>query len=668
MSPSWERGAWPPPQILYGGDYNPEQWPPEVWREDVALMREAGVNLATVGVFSWAWLEPSPGEFDFSWLAEVLDLLDEADIAVCLATPTAAPPPWLTARYPGVLPVDRNGMRYSHGSRQHFCVHSPVYRRFAIRIVGELARQFRGHPALRIWHIHNEYACHVPRCYCDVSAAAFRDWLRGRYGTATELNDAWGTAFWSQRYRDFDEVLPPRTTPAFANPAHELDYRRFSSDSYLEEFTEERDLLRAATPTVPVTTNFIGFFEPLDYFAWASAEDLCATDNYPDPADPASPMLSAMHYDLVRSLNKDSPWVVMEQATSWVNWRRVNSAKANGQMRSGSYQALARGAAGILFFQWRASRAGAEQFHSAMLPHAGTASPVWSEVVGLGGELSRLAELNGSRVVADCAIAFSWPSWWAMELPSKPSAELRMIDQLRWVYRPLFEAGVTADFVSPGEDLSGYRFVIVPSLYLLTEAEGSNIRSYVRDGGTALVSFWSGIVNECSQVYPGPYGGPLRELIGGDVLDVAPLQPAEVAEVAWRDGRRSTATCWLDIVEAVEGEVLADVASTPWAGHPAVLQRRFGTGRAVYLATRLDHAAMSTLLGGLDQAAGQPVPGVERVLRRAGTVSYEFLINHTRDPVELPAEPGGHDLLSGEPATDRIELPPLGVAILHRTL
>jgi beta-galactosidase len=673
MISSWEPGTWPAPHILYGGDYNPEQWPPEVWREDVALMRKAGVNLATVGVFSWARLEPSPGEFDFAWLAEVLDLLTDAGVAVALATPTAAPPPWLSVLHPDVLPVDAAGVRYSPGGRQHFCVHHPEYRRHALRITGELGRRLAGHPAIRMWHVHNEYACHVPQCFCDISAEAFRDWLRRRYGTAEALNDAWGAAFWSQRYRSFEEVLPPRVTTGFPNPGQALDYRRFSSDSYLAQYAAERDLLRSAAVAapVPVTTNFMGFFKPLDYFAWAAAEDLCSTDNYPDPADPDSPMLTALHYDLVRSLKKDTPWVVMEQATSRVNWRPVNSAKAPGEMRRVSYQALARGAAGILFFQWRASAAGAEKFHSAMLGHAGTASPAWREVTALGDELQRLGELTGTAVTADCAIAFSWPNWWALEHSSKPSADVQMLDQVRWMYRPLFDSGVTADIVRPDEDLSRYPVVLVPSLYLLSEAEGRSIRRYVEAGGTAVISFWSGIVDERDHVYLGPYGGPLRELFGGDVLDVVPLQPGETAEVTWADGRRSTATSWLDVIEATDGEVLASYASTPWAGRPAVLARPFGAGRAVYLGTRLDADTMREVLG---QALGdhlasdgaQPAAGVERVVRRANAASYEFLINHSGQPVQLTLARGGRELLSGTDAAGRLDLPPQGVAIVRR--
>jgi len=621
--------------------------------------------VVSVGMFSWSRLEPLPGEFDFGWLREVLDLLDGVGVAAGLGTPTAAPPPWLTTAYPTVLPVDHNGVRFSHGSRQQFCVNSAAYRRFATRITSELAREFADHPALRFWHVHNEYACHVPACYCDQCAVAFRGWLRSRYGSVESLNEAWGTSFWSQRYGGWDEVLPPRATPTHKNPAQVLDYRRFFSDAYLAEFREERDVLRSIAPDIPVTTNFMGFFEPLDYFRWSPEEDFCSTDNYPDPADPDSPLLSAMHYDLVRSLRRGRRWLLIEQTTLRVNWRPVNSAKVPGEMRRGSYQALARGAAGVCFFQWRASKAGAEKFHSAMLPHAGTASPVWRSVTELGRELASLGELNAADVVADCAVVFSWPNWWALEGPGQPSSAIRMLDQVRWVCRPLYEAGMTADFVPPDADISGYKLVLVPSLYLLTEEQGRNICSYVEQGGTAVISFWSGITNESDQVYLGPYGGPLRPLIGGDVLDVAPLQSGEVVEVAWRDGRRCVGTDWIDIIKPGDGEVLASYAAGPGAGRPAVMEKRLGAGRALYLGTRVDDATISELL--LRRLPDMPAlpRGVERVIRRADGVSYEFLLNHGAAAAVTPSG-DGVDLLSGKPVSGDLALPAGGVAIIRR--
>jgi beta-galactosidase len=524
-------------RIRYGGDYNFEQWPRTVWEEDVQLMQAAGVDLVTVGVFSWALLEPREGSFSFDWLRDGLDLLSRAGVGVDLATPTAAPPAWLSARYPDVLPADRTGARYSYGSRQAICVCSPTYRAKAGAIVARLAAEVGSHPAVEMWHVHNEYACHVPYCYCDNHAKAFRQWLVRRYGSLDTLNEAWGTTFWSQTYTDLDDVLPPRMTAAFVNPSLDLDYNRFCSDAFLGEFLDERTILKAARPDVPVTTNFMGFYKPLDYFQWAAQVDVVSTDNYADPADPDWPMHSAMHYDLSRGLNKDVPWMVMEQTTSRVNWRSHNLPKQPGHMRAMSYQAVARGATGVLFFQWRASQAGAEKFHSAMVSHAGTVSPVWAEVTELGRELGSLEELENASVEAKVAIVISWPNWWALEAPGQPARDLLHADQLLWVYRPLYERGVTVDFCSLDERLDRYDAVIVPSLYLLSAEQAANLVSYVQAGGTVVVSFWSGIVDECDSVYLGPYGGPLRPLMGCDVVDVAPLRSGETLELKWETAR-----------------------------------------------------------------------------------------------------------------------------------
>src|SRR5215471_2711446 len=389
------------PHLAYGGDYNPEQWPEDVWVEDVRLMREAGVNLVTVGVFAWSWLEPRPGVFEFAWLDRVLELLHGGGISVDLATATASPPPWLAHQHPETLPVLADGTRLWPGGRQHYCPSSRAYRAAARRLVGQLAARYGRHPAVVLWHVNNEYGCHVPACYCDESAAAFRDWLRRRYGTLDGLNEAWATAFWSQRYSAWEEVLPARRAPTTGNPTQQLDYRRFSSDALLECHQMERAVLAEHSPGLPVTTNFMGFFEPLDYWRWAEHEDVVSHDSYPDPSDPAAPLRAAMAGDLMRSLGGGRPWLLMEQTTHRVNWRPRNVAKAEGQMRLWSYQAVGRGSDGVLFFQWRQSAAGAEKFHSAMVPHGPTHDwPTWREVTRLGSELRRLDAVRGTRVEA----------------------------------------------------------------------------------------------------------------------------------------------------------------------------------------------------------------------------------------------------------------------------
>src|SRR5438067_2193100 len=313
-------------------------------------MREAGVNLVSVGIFSWSRLEPEEGTFDFAWLDRVLDLLHEGGIQVDLATATASPPPWLSHQHPEMLPVLADGVRLWPGARQHYCPSSPIYRSAARRLVEAMADHYAKHPSLVMWHVGNEYGCHVPACYCDVSAAAFREWLHARYGSIVKLNEAWGTDFWSQRYGSWDEIVPPRRTPTWPNPSQQLDFLRFSSDALLECYDAEHEVLKKATPNVPVTTNFMVGFKPLDYWKWASHEDLVSLDSYPDPSDPASGMRAAMAGDLMRSLGHGRPWILMEQSSSRVNWREVNLPKAPGQMRLWSFQAVAHGADGVMSF------------------------------------------------------------------------------------------------------------------------------------------------------------------------------------------------------------------------------------------------------------------------------------------------------------------------------
>ncbi|MEU1268477.1 beta-galactosidase, partial [Streptomyces sp. NPDC005799] len=428
------------PGIAYGGDYNPEQWPEEVWAEDVRLMREAGVNMVSVGIFSWALLEPSEGTYDFSRTDRILDLLHDHGIAADLATPTAAPPAWFFVQHPEALPVDRDGRTLSYGSRQTFCPSSPAYREAALRITGELAERYADHPAVVMWHVHNEYGCHNAACYCDTSAAAFRTWLRAKYGEdLTALNHAWGTTFWSQWYYDWDQILPPRATGAVPNPTHQLDWRRFCSDELLSLYRAERDLLRTVAPSVPATTNFmVNFsFDALDYWRWAPELDIVSNDHYLQSTDTASEIDIAFSGDLTRSL-AGGPWLLMEHSTGAVNWQPVNRAKGPGEMRRNALAHVAHGADGIAYFQWRAAKAGAEQWHSAMLPHAGTDSQIWRDVVRLGADLGSLAEVRGSVSTAQVAVVWDWNARWALEQPSQPNGDLRYLDLVRAWYEPLW--------------------------------------------------------------------------------------------------------------------------------------------------------------------------------------------------------------------------------------
>ena len=666
--------------IWYGGDYNPEQWPREIWDDDVRLMNRAGVSLATVGVFSWARLEPRQDEYDFGWLDEVLDLLHTNGVRVDLATATASPPPWLALAHPETLPVTEDGVRLSVGSRQQYCPSSPVYRERAQHLVRQIVDRYADHPALQLWHVNNEYGCHVSHCYCEVSAAAFRGWLREKYGTVEELNRVWGTAFWSQRYDSFDEVSPPRAAPTFRNPTQLLDFDRFSNDELLACFRAEAEIIRARS-AIPITTNFMGFFKAVDYWAWAREVDIVSDDTYPDPADPDAPAYAAMVRDLMRSLGGGSPWLLMEQAPSAVNWRRQNAAKAPGQMRAWSYQCVARGADGILFFQWRQSAVGSEKFHSGLVPHGGTDTRLWREVEQLGRELADLSArtgpdaIAGSRVPSTVAITLDWDSWWAIEQPASPTEVSYPRTLFAW-HRALTALGLTVDFVRSDADLSGYSLVVAPAHFTATDAQVANLAGFAQTG-TLVVGFGTAITDENLHVRLGGYlGEPLRSALGVWIEEFAPPAAPDPQNLGTGTppalpldgavfGGAAAGQVWAEYLRVDDAETLATFSAGALSGWPAVTRRKTTDGAAWYVATLPEPAALRDLAARIAVDAGIDLPepvtrgGQVESVRRGGA---QFLINHGGDDAEVLID--GTDLLTGAP-TSGMRLRPQAVAIVR---
>lgn len=619
--------------IRFGGDYNPEQWPAEVWDEDVALMRAAGVTTATVGVFSWSLLEPRPGEFDFGWLDDVLGRLHEGGIEVVLATATASPPAWLARQHPDSLPVDIDGVRLGFGSRQQYSPSSSAYRRYALRLVRELAARYADHPALAMWHIGNEYGAHVSHSYDEESQSAFRAWLEARYGSIDELNRAWGTAFWSQHYDSFAEVGVPARTPTFPNPTMQLDFDRFSSDAMLDLFRAEAEILRELSPGVPITTNFMGFFPGADYWRWAEHMDVVSDDLYPDPGHPRHHIMAAAARDLMRSLGGGKPWLLMEQAPSAVNWRARNTPKAPGYYRALSLQALMRGADGILHFQWRQSVAGAEKFHSAMLPHGGVDTRVHREVRQLGAELGELGELVGAEVLAEVAIVFDWDSWWALGQEAVPAEHDYRSTVLSW-YEGFLRRGVTVDFVRAAADTSRYRLVVAPLLHVASDAAVAELARVAERGDTLVVGYLSGVLDENLRAHtPGYLGGEgaLQRALGVRVEEFAPLPAADdvtalVGEVA------GAAHDWQELVVVHDAEVLARFGDGFAEGGAALTRRADASGGAAwYVATEPGTALRDDLVArwlddaGVSAAFTEPEAFAETVVRGG----RRLVVNHS---------------------------------------
>ncbi|WP_456283550.1 beta-galactosidase [Microbacterium sp. JZ101] len=655
------------PGIAFGGDYNPEQWPRETWQEDVRLMREAGVNLVSVGIFSWALLETAEGEFDFAWLDEVIGLLHANGIAVDLGTPTASPPAWFFAAHPDARVVTRDGTVMGFGSRGMASHSSPAYREAIVRIASALADRYGDHPAVVLWHVHNEYGVPVGEDYSEHSVRAFRGWLRERYGSLDALNAAWGTAFWGQHYTAWEHIGAPAAAPSVVNPAQRLDFQRFTDHQLRACFIAERDAIRARAPQ-PITTNFMANQSwTTDLWAWARDVDVVSDDHYLWAADEDAHIGLSIAADLSRSVGGGKPWILMEHSTSAVNWQPRNIAKRPGEMARNSLTHVARGSDAVLFFQWRAGRSGAEKFHSAMLPHAGTDSRVWREVVALGEGLSRLDAVVGSRVEADVAVLWDFESFWAQDLEWRPTEDLSHQERVRAFYERLWRDGVTVDFALPGHDLSRYRLVVAPAQYLLTAADAANLTRYVEGGGTLVVSYFSAVVDENDAVHPGGFLAPLRDALGVDVEEHLPLREGAAAAVEWSDGALLGADHWQESLRLHGADVVGAYAEGPAAGGAAITRHRHGAGTGWYISTRLDAEGLRAVLSDVYADAGV-VPsstpdGLEVVRRRADDRTFLFAINHRDDDVTIDAV--GRELLTGATASGSLVVPAGGVAVIE---
>ena len=662
------------PKIRYGGDYNPEQWPQEVWDEDHRLFTRAGIDTLTVGVFTWSVTQPGPDTYDFTVLDRILDRAAAERRRVCLATGTAALPPWLARRHPEVNRTDFEGRRHRYGQRHNFCPSSPAYREHATALASHLAERYADHPALLAWHINNEYG---GACYCDLCAGAFREWLRDRHGTLDALNDAWWTTFWSHRYTDWDQIEPPSAlTEHWRGPDHTafqgitLDWFRFTTDALLGCFLAEKEVIRAHDPDTPVTTNFMGLFRPLDYHRWAPHLDFASWDNYP-PLD-APPTRPALAHDLMRGLKDGAPFWLMEQTPSTTACRDVNPLRRPGELRLATFQAIAHGADATLYFQMRASRGACEKYHGAVIGHAGRDDTrVFREVAELGRELEALgARTLGARTPARTALLFDWDSWWALEISDGPSRLVKYPDVVHAYYRAAREAGADLDVIPQTADLTGYDVVLAPALHLVKGDLATRLEAVAARGGTVLATFLSGRADEHDRAFLTDVPGPLAPLLGIRV-DEWDARPPEFAQTVPELGAQARLV--FEIVLPRGAETVATYGTDFYAGTPAVTRNRFGSGEAWYVATALDQPGVGQVVRRIltrHDLLGPYAdhPAVETATRVApdGT-RLLFLLNHAPEPARLTAHATATDLLTGKRVDEGapLVLDPLGVAILQ---
>ncbi|MDA3961375.1 MAG: beta-galactosidase [Planctomycetota bacterium] len=653
------------PTLLHGGDYNPDQWLHDeaVLHEDIRLMKLAGVSSVSLGIFAWAHIEPEEGRFTFDWLDAVIERLHTAGIRIFLATPSGAKPNWLALKHDQVRRVDQQGQREPQRSRHNHCYTSPIYREKTAIINATLAERYGQHPAVALWHLSNEYG---GECHCDLCWNAFRDWLRERYNNDIEqLNQAWWARFWSHTFASFDQIT------ALDGSVHglTLDWKRFVTHQTTDFIRHEIASVRSHSQ-IPVFTNLMGFFPPLDYRVLAKELDWVSHDDYPSwhvtGNDVDVACHSSMVFDLMRGLKHGKPWLLMESTPCQTNWQPVSIPKRPGVHHAHAMLAVAHGSDSVCYFQWRKSRGSAEKFHGAVVDHVGHENTrVFREVAALGQELGELGAIAGSAVPAQAAVIYDWDNHWAIDIAQGPrNRDKNVIATLQDHYRPLWRAGIPCDVIGSTDAFDGYRLLIAPMLYMLQPGVAKRLEAFVEAGGTLLVTYLSGIANETDLVFSNGWPGPLRELLGiwVEEQDVLADHMEQTLVFNADNPLKLTGECpavhYADVVHLEGASAAATYGSEYYAGRPALTRKESGAGEAWYCATRLDHSGVDSLVSALATRAGlkpalESLPdGVHVTIRQDDTREWLFVFNFSGHPRGVILPDGLRDARTAQPITD----------------
>lgn len=663
--------------ILHGGDYNPEQWldRPDILKEDIRLMKQAGINCATLGVFSWSIYEPQEGQFCFDWLVNIMDDLYANGIYTILATPSGAKPAWLAEKYPEVLRCDSSGVRCHHGVRHNHCMSSPIYREKVAAIIHRLYEAAGSHPGLLMWHISNEFG---GECFCPLCVNRFQSYLADKFDhDIGKLNHAWWTTFWSHTYNDFSQIEPPYSNGEFSIMGLNLEWKRFTTWNMTDYMKSEIALLRALTPQIPVTTNFMELYEGLDYRVLAKELDVISWDCYPafhnDYESFSQTMAkTAFHHAVMRSMKRDTPFMLMESAPGLVNWHSFNKMKRPGVHTLSSLQAVGLGSDTVQYFQWRKGRGSYEQYHGAVLDHLGKSDTrIFKEVAALGEKLPLLNQIKGSLVPAKAVLIYDWDTRWAIaDMKGLADTTKRYDETCMQIYEEFLSMGIDMDVISQDMSLDGYQIVIAPMMYLLKPGTAERLKTFTAQGGQLMATYLTGYVDSDQLCFLGGFPGDgLSELFGVISEEIDTLYPADQNAVLMDT---DTPACVRDYAEYLrtddDVEVLGRFQSDYYAGMPAITRHTYEKGHAYYVAARIDTPHMKHLfldmLTHTDIAPLTLPAGIQCCHRQTEEFIFTFYLNTTEQTQTIP-DVYGYDLYAQADTDGSVTLEKYGIAIIR---
>jgi len=653
-----------PPAILLGTAWYPEQWPESRWDADLELMQKADIHMVRVGEFAWSRMEPSEGQYDFDWLDHAVTAASKHGIYTVLGTPSAAPPAWLTQKYPETLRMEEDGRWAEHGNRQQFNFDNPNYRELARKIAEQMVKRFGHNPWVIGWQIDNEYA---EESYDPGTKAQFQQWVKARYGTLDNLNARWTTSYWSQTYSDWNQI-PIET--GYGNPGLLLSWRRFVSDTWRSYQKNQLDVIRAnSDPRQFITTNMMGWFDRYDHYVVSQDLDLASWDDYVGEGhlDPAK---NGATHDLTRGFKRKNFWVMETQPGS-VNWAPINNALDKGEVRAMAWHAIGHGADTVSYWQWRSALNGQEEYHGTLVGADGTPVPLYSEVQQLGQEFAKASPvLAGTTVKSDVAILHSYDSRWAINW-QKHNSKYDPVAEIVSYYKPLRAISQSIDIVAPTAPLTQYKLVVAPGLNVLSDAAAKNLENYVRQGGHLVLGQRSGMKDDDNGLQRERQPGPLVDLLGGRVEQYYALTDPVPIQGKFGPGESKL---WAELLSAKDSgtEVLETYGkSNGWLdGQPAAITRKVGNGRITYIGAWLDDVAMQSAAKWMTDVSGvKPVlpsvpEGVDVYPRYGGRGTVLILVNFSKADQTISLPNAMTDVLAGG-VKQSVNLPVYGVAVLQ---